>query len=75
LKNIALTYNLPVHKMSKAIFTSLSVYVSAQNILTFTKYKGVDPEVNSKNSDIDSAIDHFTYPNTKSFTFGLKAQF
>lgn len=75
LKNIALTYNLPVHKMSKAFFTSLSVYVSAQNILTFTKYKGVDPEVNSKNSDIDSAIDHFTYPNTKSFTFGLKAQF
>lgn len=75
LKNIALTYNLPVHKMSKVIFTSLSVYVSAQNILTFTKYKGVDPEVNSKNSDIDSAIDHFTYPNTKSFTFGLKAQF
>ncbi|MGG5506143.1 MULTISPECIES: SusC/RagA family TonB-linked outer membrane protein [unclassified Myroides] len=75
LKNIALTYNLPVHKMKRAIFSSFSIYVSAQNILTFTKYRGVDPEVNSKNSDIDSAIDHFTYPNTKSFTFGLKAQF
>ncbi|MEC4043906.1 hypothetical protein [Myroides odoratimimus] len=75
LKNIALTYNLPVHKMAKKLFTKLSFYVSAQNILTFTKYSGVDPEVNSKKSDIDNAIDHFTYPNTKTISFGIKAQF
>ncbi|WEK38015.1 MAG: TonB-dependent receptor [Candidatus Pseudobacter hemicellulosilyticus] len=74
LKNISLAYYIPVPEKLQWI-RSVSIYVSAQNYLTLTKYKGVDPEINSKGDDINSAIDHFTYPNTKTFSFGAKVQF
>ena len=56
--------------MSK-IAESLQVYGSGQNILTFTKYPGWDPEVNSNGFGIDNK----SYPMSKMFTFGLRARF
>jgi hypothetical protein len=49
--------------------------VSAQNILTFTKYSGADPEVNSYGSDMTIGIDWFPYPMNKSITLGANIQF
>lgn len=74
LKNISLAYYFPLAEQLNWI-KGVSVYVSAQNYLTFTKYKGIDPEVSSKGNDINSAIDHFTYPNNKTLSFGAKVQF
>lgn len=56
---------------------SVRVYVSAQNILTFTKYRGYDPEVNYRGSGSSTIVgfDYGSYPNAKSVTLGLKVIF
>lgn len=74
LKNISLAYHIPVPQTLNWI-KSANIYVAAQNYLTFTKYTGVDPEVSSKGGDIDGAIDHLSYPNSKTLTVGTRIQF
>ncbi len=78
LKNVTLGYNLPVDKWGvKSWMKGIKIYVSAQNILTFTKYSGMDPEVNSwgGGNSTNLGLDYLTYPNSKSVTFGAKIQF
>jgi TonB-linked SusC/RagA family outer membrane protein len=45
LKNLSIGYTLPLSTLTKGNITQLRVYVSGQNLLTFTKYTGYDPEV------------------------------
>ena len=71
LKNITLAYNVPIKK----VLTGLRVFVTAQNLLTITKYTGVDPEVNSKGGDINVGIDHLSYPNVKTVSVGATVNF
>jgi hypothetical protein len=67
---VTLGYNVPV----KGVLSKLRVYVTGQNLLTFTKYKGVDPEVNL--SGLEPGIDWYDfYPRTKTFVVGLKVTF
>lgn len=70
VKNISLSYSLP--KTIKNI-SSVKLSISAQNFLTFTKYKGFDPEASStsENSDADAGIDLGAYPSPKTFTVSL----
>jgi len=75
LKNILLAYNFPMANSSGKFLKSLRVYVSGQNLLTFTNYSWWDPEVNSKGGDSRMGIDHFSYPIPKSYTIGLNATF
>jgi len=76
LKNIALSYNIPCRNWgTRNWLQSIRVYVSAQDYLTFTHYRGVDPEVSSKGGDTNSGIDHLTYPPSKRVSFGLRVQF
>ncbi|MGF1637729.1 MAG: SusC/RagA family TonB-linked outer membrane protein [Cyclobacteriaceae bacterium] len=80
LKNIALGYNLPTALAERLNISRLRVYVSAQNILTFTQYEGYDPEVNynsggSTNSNRNLGLDYGSYPNAKSYTLGLNIGF
>lgn len=80
LKNLALGYNLPQPILEKMNIRKLRIYVSAQNILTFTDYEGYDPEVNYKtsgttNSNRNLGLDYASYPNAKSFTLGLNIGF
>lgn len=77
LKNIELAYNFPVKKWNLSWLQNLRIYVSAQNILTFTKYSGWDPEVNSQGgaNSIGQGIDHYSYPTAKSYTFGINVGF
>ena len=53
---------------------SLKVYVTGTNLLTLTKYKGVDPEVNLNGLAPGIAWDEF-YPSTRSFVFGVNFTF
>ncbi len=76
LKNIALGYTLPSSLSNKLTIQKLRVYVSAQNILTFTNYPGIDPEVNynsgsGSNANRNLGLDYGSYPNAKSYTVGL----
>ncbi|WP_255501772.1 SusC/RagA family TonB-linked outer membrane protein [Olivibacter sp. SDN3] len=68
LKNIQLAYDLPVEKLNISWMNSMRVYVSGQNLLTFTGYSWWDPETNYR-------MDHSSYPASKGVTFGLTAGF
>ncbi|WP_158799794.1 SusC/RagA family TonB-linked outer membrane protein [Pedobacter sp. L105] len=47
LKNVSLSYNLPLKMMQKLNLNSAKIYIQGQNLLTITKYKGLDPETQS----------------------------
>lgn len=76
-KNIQLAYNLPTDNMNMKWFKSAQVYVSGQNLITFTKYSWYDPEVNAYggSNSIDQGIDYSTYPTYKSVTVGIRCGF
>ncbi len=81
LKNVQLGYRFPSTLLDNYRISSLRVYVSATNLLTFTKYSGMDPEMtvsdNARASAGDTAngIDWGTYPSAKSFNVGLSLTF
>src|SRR5690606_1943959 len=80
LKNLAVGYNFPQPVLDKLKINRLRLYVSAQNILTFTKYEGYDPEVNyqssgATNGNRNLGLDYGSYPNAKSYTVGLNIGF
>jgi len=71
LKNVQLTYNIPVKSLGLNKIQSLQLYMSGQNLFTLTNYSGWDPEVNSAGFGIDNK----SYPMSKSITFGVRARF
>ncbi|WP_149241554.1 SusC/RagA family TonB-linked outer membrane protein [Dyadobacter sp. 32] len=76
LKSATISYNLDREWASKIKLSRASVYVTAQNLLTFTKYKGFDPEVNAfTSSGATLGIDYGTYPVSRAFVVGLNVQF
>ncbi len=73
LKAVTLGYSVPVHLVKQVKFIDgLRVYLSGQNLLTFTKYTGTDPEVNTHSSNIGGGIDFNSFPAFRTFVFGLK---
>lgn len=71
-KNITLGYNLPKIKG----VGNARIYVSGNNLFTFTHYSGYDPEVNSfGNSNTQIGIDNMVYPTAKSFLGGIQVTF
>lgn len=73
LRNIVFGYTLP---LNPKIINSIRVYVSGQNLLTFTHYKGYDPEISSTTGlDLRKGIDYGAYPNSKTLLLGLNVKF
>lgn len=74
LSNVGLNYNLG----SFAYFKNISIYVTGQNLLLFTKYKGFDPEVNTDKS-VDGVpsfgIDYGSYPSARTIMIGINTNF
>ncbi|MBB5636425.1 TonB-linked SusC/RagA family outer membrane protein [Pedobacter cryoconitis] len=66
LRNVTLGYTLPASVAQKMKLSSLKVFVTGINLLTITKYKGVDPE------GALTANEFFKYPVSKSITAGVK---
>jgi len=80
LKNIQLGYNFSADLIQKLKIAKLRIYVSASNLLTFSKYPGLDPEFstndNSKSEgDLAAGIDFGTYPNAVVIASGLQITF
>ena len=80
LKNVMLGYNLAgnsLQSLTRGVVKNFRIYVSAQNILTFTKYSGYDPEVGNRTpgSSLTNGIDFAVYPQPKSFQVGIQAGF
>ena len=77
LKNIQLAYSIPVSKWGVKWLRSAELYVSAQNLLTFTKYSWFDPEVNTLggSNSISIGVDQTGYPTAKTYTIGAHLNF
>lgn len=76
LKNISLGYTFSKGLITKIHAKQLRLYVSAQNLLTITKYTGYDPEVNFyENDNTKQGIDYGIYPTYKTFLAGLNITF
>ena len=76
LKTITLGYTLPKGIASKIGTKSIKVYVSAENLFTWTKYTGFDPEVSTfEQNNLYPGIDIGSYPNSKTFLTGINVTF
>ena len=72
LKNIILAYQLPKNIINKIKLNSLKVFVQAQNLKTWTKYSGFDPEVSAFSiTNTAQGTDFLTYPQARVITFGV----
>ncbi|WP_184542070.1 SusC/RagA family TonB-linked outer membrane protein [Mucilaginibacter sp. FT3.2] len=81
IKNITLGYNFPPTLLKSIGVAQLNIYLNAQNLFTFTKYTGLDPEVGNlidnsqQNQNAGRGIDFNAYPVNKMFLVGLRVTF
>lgn len=76
LKDVTLSYNFSGKLLKKWGITRLQPYFTATNLLTWTNYSGMDPEVNQwGNSGSVQGIDWGTYPHSKTYTLGVNVEF
>lgn len=75
MKTVSLNYNLPAKLIKTAYLSNLSVNVSAQNLVTWTNYSGMDPEVSTRNNTLTPGFDYSSYPKAPTIAFGIKAGF
>ncbi|WP_031528660.1 SusC/RagA family TonB-linked outer membrane protein [Dyadobacter crusticola] len=78
LKNMTLGYSIPKNAISKLKMTQARIYVTGQNILTFTKYSGLNPElgyVGGANSYNQLNVDYAQYPLARTWTIGATVSF
>ena len=78
IKNITLGYTFPKALLNKAKIENLRVYVNIQNLYTFTKYTGYDPEVGASTQDssgLTYGLDNGRYPSPAMYSFGLNITF
>lgn len=73
LKTVNLTYNIPLR--NKNVLQSAQVYVAADNVFTFTKYEGFDPDANATGSNGIAKVNYNSYPLARSIRFGLNVTF
>ncbi|MEP7144495.1 MAG: TonB-dependent receptor [Ferruginibacter sp.] len=73
VKAVTLGYNLSPKLSGKLHIDRARIYVRAQNLFTFTKYKGWDPEVNAdyQASNINQGVDFYSAPQLKTIVFGI----
>ena len=73
LRSFSLSYDIPKRIVSKAKLDRVRVFVQGENLLTFTKYLGWDPEVSTDflNDNITSGCDFYSSPQPRSLVFGI----
>ena len=73
LKNIELGYTLPQNLTQKVFINRLRLYVSAENLFTYTKYHGFDPEISSGGTSL--GVDYGVYPQARVWRVGFNLEF
>lgn len=68
LRYVSLGYNFPKEMLAKTFFSGLRTYVQAENMVTWSKWRGLDAESNR-------GADQSQYPTPKMFSVGLEVQF
>jgi len=83
LKNLQLGYNFSKRIVDKMHIKGLRIYLTGQNLITFTKYSGLDPEMHTSDNlnaekyrgDLAAGIDWGTYPSARSYIIGINLGF
>jgi len=76
IKTLQLGYTLPQRFADQIGVDKLRFYVNAQNLFTFTKYTGLDPEIgNGQSGTLDIGVDRAFYPQARLFSTGLNVTF
>lgn len=75
LKTVSLGYNVPASAIRRLYLKALNVNVAAQNLLTWTSYSGMDPEVSVRHSVLTPGFDYSAYPHARTIVVGVKATF
>jgi TonB-linked SusC/RagA family outer membrane protein len=74
LKTVQLSYDVPL-RSSLRFISNLQVFVAAQNLYTWTKYSGMDPEVSTRNTALTPGFDYSAYPRNRTLTTGITVRF
>ena len=77
-QNASIGYNVPLS--GDGVLDNLRLSLTGQNLLLFTDYSGVDPEVSAATGDLGSGvptsgIDYNSFPRPRTITFGINARF
>ncbi len=76
IKNIAIGYTLPSSVVRKWKIENFRIYANIQNLYTFTKYSGYDPEVGASTASPNVfGLDNGRYPSPQVYSFGLSLSF
>jgi TonB-dependent starch-binding outer membrane protein SusC len=76
INNLTLGYSLPTDLLKKVKIAKFRAFATVNNLATFTKYTGFDPEVNTRRSDpLTQGVDFAGYPRTKTWVFGVNLTF
>jgi TonB-linked SusC/RagA family outer membrane protein len=83
IRNVDLGYTIPITTVSKVGMSKARIYFQVQNLFTWTKYSGMDPDVsilnmyqgNAPQRDLASGIDIGKYPPSRQFIIGVNLEF
>jgi len=68
-------YSIPSRFIRSLSLQNLNINIAAQNLLTWTNYSGVDPEVSTRNPVLSPGFDFSSYPQARTVVLGLRASF
>ena len=74
IQNVQIGYTLPSKVIAKLGISKVRFYAAANNVLTFSKYRGFDPAANTGNP-ISGGIDYGSYPTPRTYSFGFNVNF
>jgi TonB-dependent starch-binding outer membrane protein SusC len=74
IKTVMLGYNIP-RSLFRDRISNARLYVAGNNLFTFTRYLGQDPEFAQPGNPILNGIDYFNYPQSRVYTMGLNVNF
>lgn len=75
VRNLQLGYTLPAEWFGNSTVRSLRLYVSVNNLYTFTRYRGYDPDVGSFGGPLSVGVDNGFYPQARTFMGGFNLKF
>ena len=74
IQNVQLGYSIPASTLEKIKMDKVRIYVAANNLYTFTKYSGYNPDVSNANPSA-AGVDLGQYPQTRTYTLGINVSF
>ncbi|MGV8095808.1 MAG: SusC/RagA family TonB-linked outer membrane protein [Mangrovibacterium sp.] len=75
LKEVALSWSVPKKYLKRLFINDINVFISGNNLLTWSKYSGYDPEVNSSTNPFIQGVDSGSFPKSRSYNMGLTVRF